>query len=962
MAAPGAVARFFRHARRRPHDVAFQLGPLARQSPSLPRDQEEVTYGELEGLVRRFVAAVRHEVAASGTAAQREQEHDPESAVGVVGVGVPDGQELLVCQLGTLAAGLVFLPVDLTDPRHKHVLEDAQPRVLVVRDEREKQIVGTDKTKVVLFAELMKKAQREADLPETDADEPTLEGPSHLFFTSGSTGTPKGILGHHQGLNAYVNGRAARSRVSSSSKVLLASAFTFDPHLGDTLVALAVGARLCGIPRHHVMNGGIATALQSMDITHVCLTPTVWKLRGMAQGRVGPVPDDRTVPEDFPELEELALGGEPMPQTLIDCALGSWNAKPRLVNIYGVTECTVYQSTHQVVSSACGGLLGQPLQGTSLGLLLDDGSECWVPNSPRTNGGAASAAGPCEHVLLQRARGEVLLQGPQVALSYWNRGELSKQRFRADATSGARTFRSGDIGELCFLPSSISPGMPACSCGETVGPLVRLVGRMDHQVKIRGVRVELGEIETVVREHQRLVAEAAVVMGSTLVAFVVPQPEAYGVEPSPEVTKLLQTVVQALCRKRLPAVMVPARVDIVGTALPTTSSGKVDRAALVERAASTASLGHAGDSSTTLEGPLENLVGDLWSKRFGVPRSSIGPLDAFADLGGDSLEAQWVCHDLVSTLSKDPALGEEWWLEHLNADKTFGMIPGAFAATHLLASTSLRKYCKHLAANGNLPESLLATDAPGTMAHHTTPSASTATDDRLLRGLFSAAAHGLAPVVDALVNQLGCEVDAGVNRDDRGKTPLHAACVQGHARAAKVLLQAGANVFATTQHKSQVAHVACTSSSNQAVQTVRAVVVAMRQRGVANPVKVRDGRRQTLLHAAARGGNPGTMEFLLEQLAKDARSEAERQQTIGMLDHWTRTALHWAVVNGNVACATLLLRAGAVVKPPVRIRRKRSTHLPYESPLDIARRLGNSEMQALLTHPPPPRQTEKSSE
>ncbi len=390
---------------------------------------------------------------------------------------------------------------------------------------------------------------------------------AYLIYTSGSTGRPKGVMVEHRGLVNLGRCQAELFGLAGDSRVLQVASPNFDAFVSEVAMTLWAGACLHLAPRADLMPGpGLAATLAARSITHVTLSPAAL---GVMR------------PSDLAPDLALLLAGEAWGEEL----LRRWGPGRRLCNGYGPTEATVCATMERCDPAEAGPpAIGRPLAGVEVLLLDEDGRET-------PPGG----------------RGEILIGGIGVARGYWRRPDLTAERFVTDpAGRRGRFYRSGDLGRL--------------------RPDGRLDfhGRIDQQVKVRGHRIEPGEVEAALAGHPALAAAAvvpeAVADGARLVACVVPR----GVAPTPmELRRFLL--------ERLPDWMVPARWVLL-PALPLSPSGKVDRRALpppLER--------QRGESGRAPRDPLEQRLLAIWEDTLGL--CGLGIDEDFFALGGDSLLA-----------------------------------------------------------------------------------------------------------------------------------------------------------------------------------------------------------------------------------------------------------------------------------------------------------------------------------
>ena len=330
--------------------------PHRRSSPKIVR----WSYGELWSVASSAAAEVRR--ALEGVDAPRLSDmQDLDGLSPTVGLLVEDGVELPVAILAILLAGAAVVPIGATDPpaRIKDVLDDAGCSVAIASDRagdggatrrlREAWAkAGRADFTVIPAASLLSSESREISREATyDYQTPPPAFPanklSHVFFTSGSTGRPKGCLATHGGLSLYCDAKNQSLGVGDDSVVLVASPHSFDPSLGDFLGAWRAGCVAATAPRSHLF-ASMGACLAASGATHVLTTPSMLSTINPAT-EVDPSGEE-TLP-NLPNLRVVALGGEPMPEALARAWLP---AVQRLVNGYGVTECTVYQAFRDVTS------------------------------------------------------------------------------------------------------------------------------------------------------------------------------------------------------------------------------------------------------------------------------------------------------------------------------------------------------------------------------------------------------------------------------------------------------------------------------------------------------------------------------------------------------------------------------------------------------------------------------------
>ncbi|MFH8407407.1 amino acid adenylation domain-containing protein [Streptomyces sp. NPDC018019] len=501
----------------------------------------------------------------------------PECRVAVV---VERSVTMIVAVLAVAMAGGVYVPVDPDYPAERvaFVLRDAEPAVVLCTTRTRAAVpAGAGGGPVVLDDPAVAGAvARRAGGSLTDAERAAplgVDNAAYVIYTSGSTGVPKGVLVAHRGLRNLVADRVARYRIGTDSRLVQLVSPSFDVSMGDIWPVLCAGARLVLAPAGQQTFGeDLADLLREREATHVVL-PAAF---------LPQLPSD-----DLPRLRVLVTGGEPM----TDEVRRRWSAGRELFNEYGVTEATVTSTVTAPLGADSAPAIGRPVTNTRAYVL--DAFLRPVPPG---------------------VLGELYVAGVNLARGYLGRPALSASRFVANpfapgmgvppAEGWGRMYRTGDLarwtddGELVFA------------------------GRADAQVKVRGFRVEPGEIEAALAAHPA-VSEAAVVVREDrpgerrLVGYVVPA------GPDPDVRSL-----RAHVAATLPDHMVPAAVLVLGE-LPMTPNGKLDRAALP----APDFAGQAGGRAPRT--PAETVLCALFAELLGLER--VGAQDSFFELGGDSI-------------------------------------------------------------------------------------------------------------------------------------------------------------------------------------------------------------------------------------------------------------------------------------------------------------------------------------
>jgi acyl-coenzyme A synthetase/AMP-(fatty) acid ligase/acyl carrier protein len=402
-----------------------------------------------------------------------------------------------------------------------------------------------------------------------------------ILYTSGSTGQPKGVVLAHLNLLGGAMSSGASSSICPDDRITLLASYAFGGSLFSVFGSLLNAAAVLPFDVRRQGIDALPDWLAREEITIYYSVPTVFRNLGVPSAGKG----------RFPTIRLVCLGGETILRRDLDLHKQYFPDDCLLRLGMGMTEAGgVARIFLNKESEVEGSVMpaGYPVAGVEVLLLDEEGNEV-----------------PCGEV------GEIVVKSPYLARGYWRKPELTKARFRSDPQgSDLRVYYTGDLGHR-------APD----------GCLYHR-GRADFQVKVRGHRVELSEVETALLEIPQ-VKEGAVRAieqddgTSALAAYVVPQGN-----PAPTVTDL-----RAELTARLPNHMMPSAFVLMD-AMPRTATGKVDRLALPEPDGSRPPLAAAFVAPRT---PIEEAVADVWSRLLGV--APIGVLDSFFDLGGHSLLA-----------------------------------------------------------------------------------------------------------------------------------------------------------------------------------------------------------------------------------------------------------------------------------------------------------------------------------
>ncbi|WP_434606957.1 non-ribosomal peptide synthase/polyketide synthase [Pseudomonas sp. D2-30] len=531
----------------------------------------------------------------------------------LVGIAVERSIEMIVGLLAILKAGGAYVPLDPAYPEDRlaYMIEDSGIGLLLTQARLQARLPIPSTLRTLLLD------QRDAALQEAPktcpAVSPTGEHLAYVIYTSGSTGKPKGVMVRHGALSNFITSMIAQPGLAASDRMLSLTTFSFDIFGLEIYGPLCAGASIVLTGQNvHQDPQAVLALVEHHDISVLQATPSSWRM--LLDHERASVLAGRT----------FLCGGEALPQELAQRLLA---LSPKLWNLYGPTETTIWSAAHPLSPERDRPFLGQPLDNTALYIVGGD----LTLNPPG-------------------APGELLIGGAGLARGYFQRPGLTAERFVPDpfSTTGERLYRTGDLTR--YRPEGV----------------VEYLGRIDHQVKIRGLRIELGEIEAALLA-QDSVRETVVVAhegptGAQLVGYVVP---ASGAVPEPDAP--LRVALKAALKAQLPDYMVPAHLLFLAR-LPLTPNGKIDRKALPAPDASDLQQAYVAPRSE-----VEQQVAAIWQDVLKLERAGLE--DNFFELGGHSL----LVTQVVSRIRR--VLGIEVPLRSLFEHSTLQAFVAAFEAT-----------------------------------------------------------------------------------------------------------------------------------------------------------------------------------------------------------------------------------------------------------------------------------------
>jgi len=487
----------------------------------------------------------------------------------IVGVSLDRSPELIISILAIIKTGAVYLPLDPTYPidRTSYILNDAKAsHVITTKNQRFK---ITENTTTIFLDQITEKLLA---YPTNDITETILsESRAYIIYTSGSTGRPKGVEITHKGLSALINAQISTFNLPKGSNVLQFASVNFDASIFEIVMALSTGSTLHLAQKEELIGDGLLNILSRREINWAVLPPAV----------VSTLDDHQ-----LPNLKTLITAGESCSESLVK----RWSQGRNFYNAYGPTETTVWATVSKLDSNSLISI-GKPIPNTQT-YILDTHLKPVPIGVP----------------------GELHIGGDGLAKGYLNQPELTAEKFipnpfSKDVTS--RLYKSGDLAR--YLPDGN----------------IEFLGRLDHQIKIRGFRVELGEIESTLLTHPAV--ESVLVMARN---DMMGSPDGESLLAAYVITKndqLQTSELKQLLKNQLPDYMVPSGFVLLD-AFPLTPNEKIDRKALPIPELGT---GKRKGSQQLPRNEIEKIIADIWQEVLNL--SNVSTDENFFDLGGHSL-------------------------------------------------------------------------------------------------------------------------------------------------------------------------------------------------------------------------------------------------------------------------------------------------------------------------------------
>jgi amino acid adenylation domain-containing protein len=522
----------------------------------------------------------------------QKQGIQPEQTIGIC---LERSCEMVIALLAVLKVGATYIPLDPAYPKERlnYIINDAKLSLIIT-----KKYIDFMQFKVPHILNLDEQwsviTQQKIDHIFTQI---TLDNLAYIIYTSGSTGQPKGVQISHRALSNFLLGINPTLNCTPSDILLSVTSLSFDIAALELYLPLMVGARVIIASQQTIKNSQkLQQQINQFNITMMQATPATWQMLILG-GWTGK------------HNLKILSGGEALDQKL---AQQLTQNSQQLFNLYGPTETTIWSSIYQVknqeyLDKNSTVLIGRPLANTEF-YILDKNLQPVPIGVP----------------------GELYIGGVGVARGYFNRADLTAERFLPNPfkKTPERLYKTGDLAQY------LEDGN------------VEYLGRLDSQVKLRGFRIELGEIEAVLRQHPK-VQQAVVVVNSQaeekrLIAYIV----------SADKLEINVTVLREFLAEKLPIYMIPSAFVMLDV-LPLTPNGKIDRRALPTPEKVRPQLEATYVIPKT---EIEKTIAQIWQKALNL--ENIGIHDNFFDLGGHSLLMVRVHSQLRAAFSSDIPLVE----------------------------------------------------------------------------------------------------------------------------------------------------------------------------------------------------------------------------------------------------------------------------------------------------------------
>ncbi|KAI1175753.1 hypothetical protein F4777DRAFT_598129 [Nemania sp. FL0916] len=540
----------------------------------------------------------------------------------IIGIALGRSVKLVVALLAVLKSGAAYTPIDPTFPADRigHMTDDAEPRLVIVEASTQEVMNSTWSGECLdVDADITNENVPEGaiQLAQEGRREVQPDDLAYVIYTSGSTGKPKGVEISHGALSNHLLAVGRELGCTAADKLLAVTTISFDIAALELFLPLLHGATVVVAQTHQVKDPTALIALMNRHaITMMQATPTTWTML-LEAGWQGDEADK------MHRLDTLLCGGEGMPQRLADrllpCADAVWN-------MYGPTEATVWASMWRVEAGEKVAI-GRPIANYKLYVLMED-------LSPAPLGGEA----------------ELYIGGQSLARGYHKKPELTRERFIENPfPEGGRLYRTGDIARF-----------------ESSGRLM-VTGRADGMIKIRGYRIDVGDIEAAITAHPGISEAVVVGKGDRLIAHCLRARDVHiqGTEPA------LDRMLRPWLEERLPSYMIPA-FFVETTSFPTTLNNKIDRKALPGPTEAKGPVAAAAMPRNEMEASIRT----IWSQVLECSPDCISIRDNFFHIGGNSvrlIQAQKLVEKLLGRPLSVATMFQHYTIQtlaaHLSSDQ-----------------------------------------------------------------------------------------------------------------------------------------------------------------------------------------------------------------------------------------------------------------------------------------------------
>ena len=566
------------------HELVEDQARMTPEAVAVVCGDQQASYQEINERANRLA----HYLISHGAAPER-----------LVGICLPRGIDLVVSLLAVLKSGAAYLPLDAAYPtqRLRYMLEDSGAGLVITSNEMATALPETTARLICLQEQLEQISTHSSNDPAVRVFADNL---AYEIYTSGSTGKPKAVMITHRAIVNHMLWMNSRFPLAQHDAVLQKTSLSFDASVWEFYAPLMSGARLVMAREGaHRDSGYLVKEVAKQRVTVLQVVPSMLRMILREEGL-----------EACQSLRRVYCGGEAMDTELVETFYERLD-RVQLVNLYGPTEASI-DSTYADCAADRGGAvvtIGRPIANVNIYILDDRGRMAPVG-----------------------VVGEIHIAGEGLARGYANKPDQTAERFLPDSyglEAGARIYQTGDLGRY-----------------RTDG-VIEYVGRVDTQVKLRGYRIEMGEVESALRQQESVKEAVAVIRGETdeqkrIVGYVVGEEGA---------TLDIELVMKAT-KARLPDYMVPSRIMVLER-LPLGLNGKVDRGALPEPDRSAEmSLEEYVPPRTE----VERIISEAWQQVLHLEHVSIK--SNFFDLGGHSLLMMPVHSELQRRLGREMTLVE----------------------------------------------------------------------------------------------------------------------------------------------------------------------------------------------------------------------------------------------------------------------------------------------------------------